>query len=1436
MHLTSASPASFRSLVLVLFATLALMSLTSCAGQEPEAAAVETESLVQTFPTGSLVIPMSTTHQNNGTLRAFGLVYRLLRAGVPVHWAILTGKAAGDVDFSIPSTGLPVSASVRSRESGLPIAVPIGSSAVSYRGGGFVVSGANRTAALPIIDAWLASDLVTNVHDISVEFSADIARTLVAAPRIGVFQDGNEDIAYDSLNAAGVTDSMGNAWSDTSPDALSEAEITGPTTTSRTDGALFATDGSPAFCHVTSMHWDAPTGAGSEARVSGVVAEVRSWLDTSRAVHAFMQCEAISTFENNSFGRFLTTAGVTTAEPAVNGALTISLADSPFNQFDGSITPDSGSIQSVEPATGSVFHPYTRVLIDDAGDDVLWATARLDGDAGNGQVTYLGGHEYSTSVPISANPSTNGVRLFLDSLFESDCATATGAANVAIVAASPATSATRSYTVSFTYTNTGTNFADGAVMTTTLPAGATLDSATGGGTAAAGVVTWNLGNLAPGSSAMVSMTITVPADGTYTHVGSMRFVSGLRAFLVTSNTTTTIVSLAPPDTVIATMPTNPSNDATGDFTFTATIPGSTFACSIDGGAFMPCTATFATAALADGMHTLAVRATAPGPGMTDPTPATYTWTIDTSVPDTVIATAPTSPTGDTTGDFTFMSPEAGVMFECSLDGGAFMSCGASFTTAALADGMHTLAVRARDAAGNVDATPAMHTWTVDTRNFVTIAAPADGATTSDTTPTISGTGLAGATVTVTVDGTTVGTATVAADGTWSVTPSTALTDGAHSVTATSVSTTGITATDTNAFTVDSSTVVEIRQPADGTTIGSARPTISGTSEPGNMVEVTVDGTVLGTVLTDADGNWSIVPSSDLASGAHTVAVEATDGAGNMATDTSTFTVDASAPVLDLATPVDGSTTNDTTPTISGTADPFASVRVSVDGTVIGTATADATGFWSIDVTTALTSGDHTASATTTDGAGTASDSSRFTVDTTAPAVAIAIPADGSATNDTTPTISGTATPGSSVEVFVDGVLVGTAVAAADGTWSVTPTTVLPVGPHTARAVASDAAGNASTASSTFTIDTSTFVDITAPADGSTTGSPRPTIRGTGEPGANIDVSLDGTVIGSTTVAADGTWSLRVPTAVSAGMHSVSVTATDEASNTATDSSTFTFDPTMLDTDGDGILDTDECPSMPCRDSDMDGNPDFDDPDDDGDGIDTALECTTPASCENEDGDPNPDYLDPDDDGDGIPTRDEAPMGVRRDTDMDGDFDHLDTDDDGDTIPTSEEAPGGTPRDTDMDGLDDHRDPDDDDDTIPTRTERMDGMTHGNDVDMDGDPNWLDTDADGAMTGDEMEGTDDSDGDGVPDYLDPTNDSATDAGPRDSGPAGDTGPRADAGPAGDAGPNVPDSGVSTSGGFSGGACGCRAQTRTGSPAALVLAGLLGLALAVRRRRR
>ena len=85
---------------------------------------------------------------------------------------------------------------------------------------------------------------------------------------------------------------------------------------------------------------------------------------------------------------------------------------------------------------------------------------------------------------------------------------------------------------------------------------------------------------------------------------------------------------------------------------------------------------------------------------------------DTTAPNTTITSGPTGTTTDNTPTFAFTASESGSTFQCRLDAGAWAACTSPWTTNALTDGMHGIAVRATDAAGNTDATPATQSFTV----------------------------------------------------------------------------------------------------------------------------------------------------------------------------------------------------------------------------------------------------------------------------------------------------------------------------------------------------------------------------------------------------------------------------------------------------------------------------------------------------------------------------------------------------------------------------------------------------------------------------------------------------------------------------------------------------------------------------------------------------
>jgi hypothetical protein len=183
------------------------------------------------------------------------------------------------------------------------------------------------------------------------------------------------------------------------------------------------------------------------------------------------------------------------------------------------------------------------------------------------------------------------------------------------------------------------------------------------------------------------------------------------------------IDTVPSDTSITSKPAALSNTASPSFGFSATEAGSTFECSLDGGAFAACPTPQSYSGVADGAHTFQVRAVDPA-GNLDPSPASYAWTIDATPPDTTIGPSfPAALTIATGATFDFSSTESPSTFQCALDGGAYASCSTPKSYSGLADGAHTFYVRATDVAANTDPSPAFYTWTVDTTPPATAIGP-----------------------------------------------------------------------------------------------------------------------------------------------------------------------------------------------------------------------------------------------------------------------------------------------------------------------------------------------------------------------------------------------------------------------------------------------------------------------------------------------------------------------------------------------------------------------------------------------------------------------------------------------------------------------------------------------------------------------------------------
>jgi Calcineurin-like phosphoesterase len=149
-----------------------------------------------------------------------------------------------------------------------------------------------------------------------------------------------------------------------------------------------------------------------------------------------------------------------------------------------------------------------------------------------------------------------------------------------------------------------------------------------------------------------------------------------------------------------------------------------FKCSIDGSSWTACTSPKSYSSLSSGQqHTFGVIAIDKA-GNADQSPATFSWIIDQTPPNTTITSAidgkgkAVSDGGKTTSSqitfrFTGSDNVAVKGFECSLDGNAFSACTSAKMYSSLSHNQHSFKVRAIDTAGNEDSTtPASYSWKV----------------------------------------------------------------------------------------------------------------------------------------------------------------------------------------------------------------------------------------------------------------------------------------------------------------------------------------------------------------------------------------------------------------------------------------------------------------------------------------------------------------------------------------------------------------------------------------------------------------------------------------------------------------------------------------------------------------------------------------------------
>jgi len=353
-----------------------------------------------------------------------------------------------------------------------------------------------------------------------------------------------------------------------------------------------------------------------------------------------------------------------------------------------------------------------------------------------------------------------------------------------------------------------------------------------------------------------------------------------------------------PETRITSAPAEFSPSGTATFEFVASKPGARFECIVDGDPVGACTSPFSKA-LSDGAHSLSVRAISAS-GDADASPAEHLWSIDTVAPITTITDAPPSADNSTMVHFSFIANEMNISFECSLDGAELAPCRNGDELGPITDGAHSFSVRAKDRAGNLDATPALHTWTVDTSTPDTtlLSGPVGNTAISTASFTFQSPDAGpGATFECSLDGAAFAGCTSPADYSGLAMGVHTFAVRVHDATG-NVDPTPATRTWTVDLTAPETTITD---PPSGT-IAMASVIIAFTSDEN---DVTFACTLDGRSPTPCTSPFT---ATMLTQGAHTFSVAATDMAGHTdpSAATASWTVDTVAPVLSItAGPAEG---------------------------------------------------------------------------------------------------------------------------------------------------------------------------------------------------------------------------------------------------------------------------------------------------------------------------------------------------------------------------------------------------------------------------------------------------------------------------------------------------------------------------------------------------
>ena len=422
-----------------------------------------------------------------------------------------------------------------------------------------------------------------------------------------------------------------------------------------------------------------------------------------------------------------------------------------------------------------------------------------------------------------------------------------------------------------------------------------------------------------------------------------------------------------------------------------------------------------------------------------------------------------------------------------------------------------LSVVQQDAAGNPSALA-----TLTAADLAPPATPAVTTLASDGVA-LSGTGEANATVQVrSATGASLGTATVQADGTWSLDLASAQLNG-QVLTLTQADQAGNASASLAYQTADTIAPDAVRD----LVLSTDGLLLTGTAEAGATLSVTgTNNAALGTLTVGADGRFSLQLASPQLNG-QTLTVVQTDLANHPSAPATLTVRDVTSPEAPTVTSLISAGTQ-----LTGTAEPLSSVTVlAADGSTLGTGQANASGLYTLTLDPAQANG-QVLSVVAQDAAGNLSAVLAYTTpDITRPDAVTAL----AVSNDYS-TVAGRGEPGATVTVSLGGQALGTGTVGADGFFTVT-LTATPAASDVLSVSQADAANNLSVPE---TLIVPQIPPPPAPTALLLAGDGQ-TLTGNATAGSTVRVyGATGALLGSTTAASDGAFSVTLASAQTNG--------------------------------------------------------------------------------------------------------------------------------------------------------------------------------------------------------------------------------------------------------------------------------------------------------------